>query len=228
MAISRQISSSNIRRQYGQQSPIYDRLPSSASMITNNTVSLPFTYYHHSPIGQSKANFDKISAWLHHTEKSIKSVEQDNHLAFIDATYQPAVSSTSNDTDDHGRKDFSLENSIISSSITENKMWSKRNASVQLDVKMDKKRREREKENTKRKEQLIYEKNSQIPFVICVLIEESWLKERQKLEVSSIVSIPSVFIALLNTYWKLFHLKFLLLSANSAFSFFFCFVVATQ
>lgn len=122
MAISRQISSSNIRRQYGQQSPIYDRLPSSASMITNNTVSLPFTYYHHSPIGQSKANFDKISAWLHHTEKSIKSVEQDNHLAFIDATYQPAVSSTSNDTDDHGRKDFSLENSIISSSITENKM----------------------------------------------------------------------------------------------------------
>lgn len=106
MTTSRQISSSNILRQYSQQSPIYDRLPSSTSITTNNTVSLPFTYYQNSPIGQSKANFEKISAWLSHTEKSINGADQDKNLAFIDAIYRPSASSSSNDVDDHGKEDF--------------------------------------------------------------------------------------------------------------------------
>ena len=110
MATSRQISSSNIRRQYSQQSPIYDRLPSSSSGTTHNTISLPFTYYHQSPIGQSKANFEKISAWLTHTEKSIKTEQDTNdHFGVIDTICQPStVSSSSNGIDDQGTKDFSL------------------------------------------------------------------------------------------------------------------------
>jgi hypothetical protein len=91
---SRQISSTNILRQYHQQSTIYDVLPSSLP-TNNNNVSLPFTYYCNSPIRQSRANFDKISAWLDHTEKMSKN-EQDSHdLLFIDSSQQQSMSSSS-------------------------------------------------------------------------------------------------------------------------------------
>lgn len=115
MATSRQISSSNIRRQYSQQSPIYDRLPSSSSGTTNNTISLPFTYYHHSLMGQSRANFEKISAWLNHTEKSSKTEQDANHqFAFTDAIYQPSTTSSSNGVTDQGMKDFTYEEDHLS------------------------------------------------------------------------------------------------------------------
>jgi hypothetical protein len=90
---SRQISSNNILRQYRQHSPIYNVLPAS-SLLKCNTVTLPFTYYYNSPIRQSRANFEKISAWLNHTEK-IRKNEQDNHdLLFIDTSQQQSTSSS--------------------------------------------------------------------------------------------------------------------------------------
>jgi hypothetical protein len=102
---SRQISSANILRQYRQQSPIYDILPSSSTLGTNNTISLPFTYYYNSPIRQSRANFEKIAAWLNHTEKLTKIEQDSNDLSFIDNTsQQQSISSSSVDIDNQGKK----------------------------------------------------------------------------------------------------------------------------
>jgi hypothetical protein len=94
------MSSTNILRQY---STSYN-LPLS-SIKTSNTISLPFTYYHNSPIKKfqhnnktinesyvTKAtNFDKISAWLDHTEMMIQN---DNDLLFIDESQQQSISSS--------------------------------------------------------------------------------------------------------------------------------------
>ncbi len=116
---SRQISSTNRLRQHRQQSPIYDVLPSSSSLIINNGISLPFTYYYNSPIRQSRNNFEKISAWLSHTEKSKYN---SNEFLFIDTNQQPLMSSSSSshEVDNQGkrrrrrRKDLtSLVNDIV-------------------------------------------------------------------------------------------------------------------
>ena len=101
---SRQISSTNILRQYHQQSTIYDVLPS--SLPTNNNVSLPFTYYHNSPIRQSRANFEKISAWLDHTEKMSKNEQDIQDLLFIDSSQQQSISSSSAEIDNQGKINF--------------------------------------------------------------------------------------------------------------------------
>jgi hypothetical protein len=86
---SREISSTNRLRQYRQQSPIYDVLPSSSSLIINHGISLPFTYYSNSPIRQSRANFEKIAAWLNHTDKLKYN---SNEFLFIDTHQQPSSS----------------------------------------------------------------------------------------------------------------------------------------
>jgi len=94
------MSSTNILRQY---STSYD-IPLSSSLTTSNTISLPFTYYHNSPIKKfeynnkkskesyvTKAtNFDKISAWLDHTEMVTYEQEEENEndLLFIDEIQQ--------------------------------------------------------------------------------------------------------------------------------------------
>ncbi|CAF3794672.1 unnamed protein product [Rotaria sordida] len=95
---SRQISSTNILRQYHQHTTIYDVVPS--SLITSNTISLPFTYYHDSPKRQSRGNFDKISAWLNHTEKMEKNEQYKNDILFIDPNQQKTKSSSSIKNDD--------------------------------------------------------------------------------------------------------------------------------
>jgi hypothetical protein len=103
MRSSRQISSTNILRQYRQHSPIYNVLPSS-SLPINNAISLPFTYYYNSPIRQSRTNFEKISAWLNHTEKLTKNQQNSNDLSFIDTSQQQSTSSSSADIDNQGKK----------------------------------------------------------------------------------------------------------------------------
>jgi len=105
MRSSRQISSTNILRQYRQHSPIYNVLPSS-SLPINNAISLPFTYYYNSPIRQSRANFEKISAWLNHTEKPKKNQQDSNDLSFIETSQQQSTSSSSSaaDIDNQGKR----------------------------------------------------------------------------------------------------------------------------
>jgi hypothetical protein len=107
MRSSRQISSTNILRQYRQYSPIYNVLPSS-SLPINNAISLPFTYYYNSPIRQSKTNFEKISAWLNHTEKLTKNQQNSNDLSFIDTSQQQSTSSSSADINNQGKKNIVL------------------------------------------------------------------------------------------------------------------------
>ncbi len=99
---SRQISSTNVLRQYRQPSPIYNVLPPS-SLTTNHTISLPFTYYRNSPIRQSRANFEKIAAWLNHTEKISKKDRDSQDLLFIDTSQRPSISSSSVELDKQGK-----------------------------------------------------------------------------------------------------------------------------
>jgi hypothetical protein len=101
---SRQISSTNVLRQYRQQSPIYDILPSASLSAINNTISLPFTYYPNSPIRQSRANFDKIAAWLNHTEKLTTNEGDSNDLSFIDKSQQQSTSSSIAEIDNQGKR----------------------------------------------------------------------------------------------------------------------------
>ncbi|CAF0928428.1 unnamed protein product [Rotaria sp. Silwood1] len=97
---SRQISSTNILRQYHQHTTIYDVLPS--SLTTSNTISLPFTYYNNSPMRQSRGNFEKISAWLNQTEKITKNGQHRNDISFINSSKQKTTSSSSVKNDDQG------------------------------------------------------------------------------------------------------------------------------
>jgi hypothetical protein len=68
-------------------------LPSSV----NNTISLPFTYYRKSLKQTNESyitkatNFEKISAWLDHTEIT---THDDNDLLFIDECEQESISSS--------------------------------------------------------------------------------------------------------------------------------------
>lgn len=95
--VSREISSTNRLRQYRQQSPIYDVFPSSSlsSTINPNPISIPFTYHQTSPIRQSRATYEKISAWLNHTEKLIKPKPPSEDSLFIDANNEQSHSSSS-------------------------------------------------------------------------------------------------------------------------------------
>lgn len=102
---SREISSTNILRRYRQQSPIFNVLPSS-SLEKNNKVSLPFTYYYNSPIRQSRANFEKIAAWLNHTDKLSEPEQNSSDLSFIDTSQQQSASSSSGDIDNQGKIKF--------------------------------------------------------------------------------------------------------------------------
>ncbi len=111
---SREISSTNRLRQYRQQSPIYDVLPSSSSLIMNNAVSLPFTYYYNSPIRQSRANFEKISAWLNHTDKLNKNKHDSNEFLFIDINQHPSTSSSFHEIDNQGKIKVRFHLSMIS------------------------------------------------------------------------------------------------------------------
>lgn len=90
---SRQISSTNILRQYHQNSTAYDVCPS--SLTTSNSISLPFTYYHDSPIQQSRGNFEKISAWLDHTEKLTKTEPDKIQVSFTDVKPPTTIPSPS-------------------------------------------------------------------------------------------------------------------------------------
>ncbi|CAF0997065.1 unnamed protein product [Rotaria sordida] len=98
---SKEMPSSNIFDQY---STSYD-LPLS-TITTNNTISIPFTYYHHhSPI-KSKyynqqnhvscitktTNFEKISAWLDHTEMMTYDKQYFDELLFIDEIQEQSIS----------------------------------------------------------------------------------------------------------------------------------------
>ena len=77
---TRQISSSNILRQYHQDTSIYDVLPSS-SLVTSKTISLPFTYYHTSSIRSSRTNFEQISAWLNDSRTHSRSSQQEPSIS---------------------------------------------------------------------------------------------------------------------------------------------------
>lgn len=97
------MSTTSILRQY---STSYD-LPLS-SVTTSNTISLPFTYYQNSPIKKfeynnkntkesyvTKAtNFDKISAWLDHTELTTPEEEDENDILFIDENQEQSIPSS--------------------------------------------------------------------------------------------------------------------------------------
>jgi len=97
------MSTTNILRQY---STSYN-LPLS-SVPTSNTISLPFTYYRNSPIKifeydnkkiresyvNKTTNFDKISAWLDHTEIMTQEEQEDNDILFIDEIQQQSISSS--------------------------------------------------------------------------------------------------------------------------------------
>ncbi|CAF1106751.1 unnamed protein product [Adineta ricciae] len=89
---SRQISSTNILRQYHQQSTIYDVLPS--SLVASNTISLPFTYYQDSPIQQSKTTYDKISAWLDQQAKITQTELDHQDLPYIHDNQQQSTTYT--------------------------------------------------------------------------------------------------------------------------------------
>jgi hypothetical protein len=100
---SKEMSSIKQLRQY---STSYD-LPSS-TVATSNTISLPFTYYQNSPIKKFQynnkkpmesyvtktTNFDKISAWLDHTELMIPEEDDQSDLLFIDEIQQESISSS--------------------------------------------------------------------------------------------------------------------------------------
>jgi hypothetical protein len=102
--ISKEMSSANILRQY---STSYN-IPLSSSVTKSNTISLPFTYYHNSPIKKFEynnkkseesyvikaTNFDKISAWLDHTEMMTHEEEDENDLLFIDEIQEQSISPT--------------------------------------------------------------------------------------------------------------------------------------
>ncbi|CAF1604424.1 unnamed protein product [Rotaria magnacalcarata] len=90
---SRQISSINILRQYHPNSITYDKIPSS-SIATSNAISLPFTYYHNSPIQHSSGNFEKISAWLDHTEK-MANTEQNGYDSLFINSHKPKITTSS-------------------------------------------------------------------------------------------------------------------------------------
>ncbi|CAF3413689.1 unnamed protein product [Rotaria sp. Silwood1] len=88
---------------FDQYSTSYD-IPSS-TITTNNTTSIPFTYYHHSPIKSkyytqqnhvsyvTKAtNFEKISAWLDHTEMMKHDRPYFDELLFIDEMQEQSIS----------------------------------------------------------------------------------------------------------------------------------------
>jgi hypothetical protein len=110
---SREISSTNILRQYHQHSAMYDMIPS--TLVTSNTISLPFTYYQDSPIQQTRANFEKISAWLDHTVNMAKKEQDNNHVLFIDASQQQSISSSSSVEIDNKGKRNSIRFSFFSS-----------------------------------------------------------------------------------------------------------------
>jgi hypothetical protein len=99
-ATSRQISSTNILRQYHQHSSFYDVLPSSPA--TNKPISLPFTYCQDSPIGQARTNYEKISAWLNHTDDLKKTSHDDLRRPLKNANRQQLISSSS--VDNHGKR----------------------------------------------------------------------------------------------------------------------------
>jgi hypothetical protein len=101
-ATSRQISSANIIRQYHPRSTAYDHvLPS--SLPTSHTISLPFTYYNNSPLKHSKTNFEKISAWLDHTETMAKHEHDRNGSLVFDRNQQRTKSSASTERDNQGK-----------------------------------------------------------------------------------------------------------------------------
>ncbi|CAF2983728.1 unnamed protein product [Rotaria sp. Silwood2] len=90
---------------FDQYSASYD-LPSS-TITTCNKISIPFTYYHHSPIKSkcynkqnhvsyvTKAtNFEKISAWLDHTEMMTNDEQYLDELLFIDEIQEQSISSS--------------------------------------------------------------------------------------------------------------------------------------
>ncbi|CAF3786176.1 unnamed protein product [Adineta steineri] len=137
---SRQISSTNILRQYHQQAVIYDvipppppppTLPASSSLVTNNTISLPFTYYHDSPIQQPRTNFEKISAWLDHTEKMTQNEQVNiNSLSFIDGSQQLSTSSSTAEIDNKGASVYVLAITVVMKKTPTNIKPPKRSSSL--------------------------------------------------------------------------------------------------
>ena len=79
-------------------------LSSSASLTTNNSISLPFTYYHGSPVDDRSAirasNFDHVAAWLQHAHVTD---DDGTGILFIDETVPPSSSSPTND-DNQGNR----------------------------------------------------------------------------------------------------------------------------
>jgi hypothetical protein len=106
-ATLREISTNNILRQYST--------PYDPPLTTSNTISLPFTYYHNSPIQHDyknkqdidsyvikTTNFEKISAWLDHTDMTIREEQSDNDLLFIDESHRQSFSSSPTEIDKQG------------------------------------------------------------------------------------------------------------------------------
>ncbi|CAF5213605.1 unnamed protein product, partial [Rotaria magnacalcarata] len=84
----------------------YHGFPSS-SITTSNTIAIPFTYYHNSPI-KSKyynkpnaelytarvTNFEKISAWLNYTDSMTQKEDEEDsdEFMFIDEVQEQSIS----------------------------------------------------------------------------------------------------------------------------------------
>ena len=79
-------------------------LSSSASLTTSNTISLPFTYYHESPVDEDStiraSNFEHVAAWLHHAHVTD---DDGTGILFIDEIAPPSSTSPT-DNDNQGNR----------------------------------------------------------------------------------------------------------------------------
>lgn len=125
--VSREISSTNRLQQYRQQSPIYDIFPSSSlsSTINPNPISIPFTYHQDSPIRQSRATYEKISAWLNHTEKLVNPKPSSEDSLFIDSNNEQSHSSLSSiDLNNQGNRKLLRWSNMIFRTVDIDDTWS--------------------------------------------------------------------------------------------------------
>ncbi|CAM2711273.1 unnamed protein product [Rotaria socialis] len=125
---SRQISSINILRQYHPNSIIYDKIPPS-SIAISNAISLPFTYYHNSPIQQSSGNFEKISAWLDYTEKMANTAQNGHDSLFINS-HKPKITTSSSSVQLNKQEYFNTSVTVVMKNTRANIRPPKRSSSL--------------------------------------------------------------------------------------------------
>ena len=87
-----------------QYSATLEPPPLLSSLTTSNTISLPFTYYHESPVDEEStiraSNFDHVAAWLHHAHVTD---DDGTGILFIDEIPPPSSTSPT-DNDNQGNR----------------------------------------------------------------------------------------------------------------------------